>query len=1434
MQRKWKRRWQRLTKAILPPVAAGLLFVSAYSPALANPAGGTVVSGSAAIASSGSTMTVNQTTNKAVINWQSFSIDKGETVNFIQPNASSVALNRVVGSDASNIYGSLNANGKVYLINPNGVLFAPGSSVNVGGLVASTLNISDSDFLNGNYTWQTDGSAGSVVNQGTITATNEAVLIGSKAANEGVIAAKVTGLAAGSKVSLDFSGDSLLSVTVDTGALNGSATNNGTITASGGLVLMSAGTKDTLLNTVVNNSGVIRAQSVNNVNGVIRLEGNTVTNSGTLDASGKAAGQTGGTVKLLGDTVTLKTGSTIDVSGDAAGGITLIGGAYQGGSSEYAATNTTVQTGATINADAITSGNGGTVVVWANDTTNFAGTITAKGGSVSGNGGSVETSGKRTLVYQGHTDTTAVNGQTGSLLLDPGEYTISTGATGGNVKNVDELVTELGSNNITLATDGIGTGDITVSAPMSWDSSNTLTLSAQNNIYLNSAITATNGGLTLAANIFGSGDGTTTGIITPAAGSSISVGTFTLQSGTWREISSSLSSFYAKDFRISGGTFIRALGGNGTSAGTAYQIADVYGLQGIGSAGMLGNYYTLANTIDASGTVTWNSGAGFAPIGNYSTRFTGSFDGGGHTITGLTVYRPSTDFVGLFGYTSSTAIISSVGLIGGSVTGNNYTGGLVGDNYGGSITNSYSTGAVKGSSFIGGLVGVNDGTIKNSYSTGAVIGSGNYVGGLVGDNYGGSITNSYSTGEVTGSGNYVGGLVGRSSGSSSSITNSYSTSTVTGNNYVGGLSGGNTGSIKNSYSTGAVKGSSFIGGLVGMNDYGTIKNSYSTGAVIGTAYVGGLVGHNSATITASYYATTDETGAAINSGSGYSSYGTGKTLEELTDPATFSDWGNDISATGGSSAVWRIYAGCTTPLLRNFLTPLTVTVAGSSTTYDGSAYTGATASYSVTPDSALLLGTLSYTYTDQATNTAGEAKNAGTYIVSGTGLYSSQQGYDITYVNGTLTIAKQAITYSVADAASTYGTLAAPTVTLTGLVSGDAGAVTGTVALTDNSNNAVTLAYNTAAGSYTESVSGLTGTAAGNYELSASGNTNGTLTIAKKTITYSVADASGTYGTLTTTGAVTLSGLVSGDENVVSGTVALTNSSNQAVTLVYNTAVGGYTESVNALTGTASGNYVLAGSGNTTGTLTINPKTITYNVANATGTYGTLASTGTVTLNGLVSGDESKVTSTAGLTNSSNQAVTLAYNTAAGTYTESVSGLSGTAAGNYEISTSGNTTGTLTIARADLTITASNQSKTYGKSLDLGTTAFGVNGLVTGDSVTSVVLTSSGADATAKAGKYTITAGGASGSGLGNYNIIYADGVLTVQSFTNPAYDGAVSYADHMANGLHGPLKPYGQPYGLGGASGYQAGASGSAAPLTIVGTGINTGGYLLMSDTAQ
>ena len=168
-------------------------------------------------------------------------------------------MNRVAGTNASAIYGTLSANGKVFLINPNGILFAPGSQVNVGGLVVSTLNLSDSDFLKGNYTFDKNGSAGFRRESGNDSDADDGgyvVFLGPQVKNEGTIVAQVTGLAAGDKISLDFSGDKLLGLTVDTGAVGGIVSNSGTIKADGGVVVMSAGTKDALLSTVVNNSGV--------------------------------------------------------------------------------------------------------------------------------------------------------------------------------------------------------------------------------------------------------------------------------------------------------------------------------------------------------------------------------------------------------------------------------------------------------------------------------------------------------------------------------------------------------------------------------------------------------------------------------------------------------------------------------------------------------------------------------------------------------------------------------------------------------------------------------------------------------------------------------------------------------------------------------------------------------------------------------------------------------------------------------------------------------------------------------------------------------------------------------------------------------------------------------------------------------------------------
>jgi len=271
------------------------------------PVGGVVVEGSASISSSSTTTTINQTTQNAAINWQTFNIAVGEYVQIDQLNSSSVLLNRVLSADPSSILGSISAIGQVFLVNPNGILFGPGASVNVGGLIASTLNISDSDFMAGRYKFI--GTGGSVINQGTINAADGGyvALLGANVSNDGSIVAKLgtVALAAGNAITLDVAGDGLLNITVDQGAVSALANNGGLIQADGGYVLLTSLSASGLLSSAVNNSGVIQAQSLaTGENGTIVLRGDpqngTVSVSGTLDVSGPGAGQTGGDITLTG------------------------------------------------------------------------------------------------------------------------------------------------------------------------------------------------------------------------------------------------------------------------------------------------------------------------------------------------------------------------------------------------------------------------------------------------------------------------------------------------------------------------------------------------------------------------------------------------------------------------------------------------------------------------------------------------------------------------------------------------------------------------------------------------------------------------------------------------------------------------------------------------------------------------------------------------------------------------------------------------------------------------------------------------------------------------------------------------------------------------------------------------------------------------------
>ena len=424
-------------KSIVGTAVCAITLLSGLTatPARALPQDGAVIGGSAAISQPNpTTMNINQTSGTAIINWSGYSIGANESVHYIQPGSSSIALNRVIGVDPSYLYGLLSGNGQVWVINPNGLLVGPGATVQTGSFLASTMNITNENFLSGKQLFtNTPDSQGSIVNQGTLSAANGGyvVLAAPSVTNSGKIVANMgtVHLVSGDAVTLSLDNGSLINVAVngDVAANSLGVTNSGIITADGGKVVITARVAGDIMKNIVNNSGIIEAQSIGERNGEITLDGGDYginANSGTLDASGKKTGESGGTIKIVGDRVGLFAGSAIDASGAVGGGTVLIGGNFHGAGTEKNASMTYVDTDAAIKADALVSGDGGKVAVWSDDTTRFYGEVSAKGGIQGGNGGFAEVSGKQNLVYAGNVNLGAPKGTTGTLLLDPDDITI--------------------------------------------------------------------------------------------------------------------------------------------------------------------------------------------------------------------------------------------------------------------------------------------------------------------------------------------------------------------------------------------------------------------------------------------------------------------------------------------------------------------------------------------------------------------------------------------------------------------------------------------------------------------------------------------------------------------------------------------------------------------------------------------------------------------------------------------------------------------------------------------------------------------------------------------------------------------------------------------------------------------------------------------------
>jgi filamentous hemagglutinin family protein len=831
-----------------------ILHVSAQ----ANPVVSNIVSGQVSIQQANQVTTIQQTTPKAIIEWNSFNISAGETTHFQQPSGG-VALNRINPSQGvSQIYGRLTATGQIILVNPAGIFFGPGSYVNVGGLIASTANISNADFLNDYYHFATTAdSTGAVVNQGTLIAAEHGLiaLIGGAVSNNGEIVANVghVVLASGDVFVMSFVGNELVEFKVEEGVhrrvkdnqgneMADGVTNNGSIIANGGQVIISAKDAAGVLDHVINMSGYVEVKSVYKRNGSIVISGGrhrgVVRIASRINASGNKVGEKGGSITISGHHIILTSDANLDANGHSGGGTIKIGGKPNRVGALPAAHAIVMEEGATISANANVTGNGGNVVLWSEEYTHANGSISAKGGSNSGNGGLVETSSHQILVVGAlSVDTSSAHGQSGEWLLDPANITIGLAANArvnasspftptaaNSFLNVNTLTNALALNNVTVYTsnDGFaGLGDINVTAPISWTSAFNLTLSAYHSINVSNATTITNtggGNVSLIADNAGTGSGTVT----------FGVGSNVVLSGGTVEVFYNPTVFGVPDTIYVGGT-----------ASTDYQLINSLGAEDGSTPRSLAalsktpslwsQNFGLAKNIDASATSAWDSGQGFTPIGDGGTSYTGHFSGRQFMISNLYINR-STDLIALFGNITGTGTLSHLTLVNPNITGRYLVGGMVGSYSGTLLSDLHVTGGTitgdqnaAGNVFVGGIVGWNLYSTINNVSNSATISGGSLVGGIAGDNLG-NLSNSINTGLILG---------------------------ANGAQAVGGIAGyANVGTISNALNTGDIYviGDAFwIGGAVGYidTDSTTLINIINTGKVTVTGmgnYVGGFGG----------------------------------------------------------------------------------------------------------------------------------------------------------------------------------------------------------------------------------------------------------------------------------------------------------------------------------------------------------------------------------------------------------------------------------------------------------------------------------------------------------------------------------------------------------------------------------------------------------------
>ncbi|HEY2085367.1 MAG TPA: filamentous hemagglutinin N-terminal domain-containing protein, partial [Mycobacterium sp.] len=681
------------------------------------PTGGTVAAGAATITTPGqAVLDIGQTSQRAVIDWNTFNVGSAAQVNFNQPNSSSATLNRVLDSNASQIFGKITAIGQVFLSNPNGVYFGKSASVDVGSLTATTGSIDNAAFMAGQMTFARDGATGSIVNDGALHAAlgGYIALLAPSVRNSGVIIAHMgtVAISAGDSVTLNFDGGHLAGITTHPATVAALLADKSAVLAPGGIVILSAPALDRLQGSVVKAPAAAEATHLANNNGRIVLETGTVqqTATGSIDVSGSSGGHvaingardvalagsidasatgaggditvaaahsatlqnaaldaasvrgTGGAVSVTADAVALSGTTAINASGAGGGGSVRVGGGFHGQDSSLAnARQVSIGSAASIDASATEAGAGGTVAVWSDGHTDFAGSIAAHGGSLVGDGGFVEVSGKGTLDFSGQVDAHAAHGAAGTLLLDPTNIIIATGGSTSLAANPLTFATAVGTDSTldpTAITNVTNTGtavslqasnDLTINSAIQTSHAGAggdLTFRAGHSITVNASVVSDNGNINFTTNDSGA-NATYRSTATPAAFINNSVidagsGTVTILMDTFAGATGTIGTGH-----IAGANLVVTQ--NGPTAGAASGAID------LGQSDITGNLTISANSARNVTNTLGDTGT----AGNVVVRGTASISVGAGNVS---IAGPHTDF-NIIGLTAGNVALNDTNAV---------------------------------------------------------------------------------------------------------------------------------------------------------------------------------------------------------------------------------------------------------------------------------------------------------------------------------------------------------------------------------------------------------------------------------------------------------------------------------------------------------------------------------------------------------------------------------------------------------------------------------------------------------------------------------------------------------------------------------------------------------------------------------------------------